>query len=124
MGWLQTFVYLFLKDTFFIMYLYIFRPLRWFRVCTYMGAGITTTFYIATTVAMFYFTTPRVGETWAERLVTKEFARSRNLPVVTSSFGVVIDLVILLLPMFAVVPLQLPTRRKIGLVCVFMTGLL
>ena len=106
------------------MYLYIFKPLRWFRVCTYKGAAITTTFYIATTVAMFYFTTPRVGETWAERLVTKEFNRSKDLPVVTASFGVVIDLVILLLPMFAIMPLQSPKRRKIGLICVFMTGLL
>ena len=124
MSWLQTFVYLFLKDSFFIMYLYIFKPLRWFRVSAYIGAAITTTFYIATTVAMLIYITPRRGETWAERLATKEFGRSRILPVVTSSFGVVVDLVILLLPMIAVMPLQLPTRRKIGLVCVFMTGLL
>ena len=124
MGWLTIVVYLFLKDTFFIMYLHIFKPLRWFRICAYMGAAITTTFYIATTVAGLFLTTPRRGETWAERLLKKEVRNSFNVPVATSSFGVVIDLVILLLPMIAVMPLQLPTRRKIGLVCVFMTGLL
>ena len=89
-----------------------------------MGAAITTTFYISTTVAMLIFITPRRGETWAERLITKETRRSFTLPVATSSFGVVIDLVILLLPIIAVMPLQLPTRRKIGVVSVFMTGLL
>ena len=106
------------------MYLYIFGSLRWFRICAYMGAVITTTFYIATTVAMLIFTTPRRGEAWAEHLYTKEMRRSLTVPVATSSFGVVIDLVILLLPIIAVMPLQLPTRRKFGVVCVFMTGLL
>ena len=124
MSWLTIVVYLFLKDTFFIMYLHIFKILRWFRICAYMGAAITTTFYISTMVAMFIVSTPRRGMTWAEHLVTKEMRRAVILRVATSSFGVVIDLVILLLPMIAVMPLQLPIRRKIGVVCVFMTGLL
>ena len=56
MGWLPMVVYLFLKDTFFIMYLYIFKPLRWFRICAYTGAAFTTTFYISTAVAMLIIT--------------------------------------------------------------------
>ncbi len=117
-------VYLFLKDTFFIMYLHIFGPLRWLRICAYTGAATTTAFYISMTVAAFIFATPRRGETWPEHLITKEELRAVTLPVPTSSFGVVIDLVILLLPIIAVMQLQLPTRRKIGLICIFMTGLL
>lgn len=117
-----TIVYLFLKNTFFIMYLYIFEPLRWLRICAYMGAAITTAFYIAMTVAAFIFTTPRGGETWPEHFFSKEQLRSITLPVPTSSFGVVIDLVILVLPIIAVMQLQLPTRRKVGVICVFMTG--
>ena len=88
-----------------------------------MGAAITTTFYVSTTVAMLIFSTPRRGMTWAEHLLMKELSRALIVRVVTSCFGVVIDLVILLLPMIAVMPLQLPPRRKIGVVCVFMTGL-
>ena len=124
MGWLPTVVYLFLKDTFFIMYLHIFKSLQWFRICAHMGVAITTSFYVSTTVAMLIFMTPRREETWAERLLTEETRRLFTLPVATSSFGVVIDLVILLLPIIAVMPLQLPIRRKIGVVSVFMTGLL
>ena len=124
MGWLNIAVYLFLKDTFFIMYLYIFKSLRWFRICAYIGAAITTTFYISTTVGVLVLTIPRRGETWAEHLNTKDDRRGLTVSVATSSFGLVIDLVILLLPIIAVMPLQLPTRRKIGVVCVFMTGLL
>ncbi len=76
------------------------------------------------TVAAFIIITPRRGETWPEHLLSKEDKRSAILPVPASSFGVVIDLVILLLPIIAVMQLQLPTRRKIGVICIFMTGLL
>ena len=88
-----------------------------------MGAAITTTFYISTTVAMFILSTPRRGMTWPEHLLMKDLKRALIVRIVTSCFGVVIDPVILLLPMIAVMPLQLPPRRKIGVVCVFMTGL-
>lgn len=94
------------------------------RICAYTGAAITTAFYISMTVAALVFATPRRGETWPEHFISKEELYTSNLPVPSSSFGVVIDLVILLLPIIAVMQLQIPTRRKIGLVCVFMTGLL
>ena len=115
-------IYLFLKNTFFIMYLYIFGPLRWLRLCAYVGAAITTAFYTGMTVASFVIASPRPGETWAEHLYGKEIRKSIDLPIPTSSFGVVIDLVILVLPITAVMQLQLPTRRKIGVILVFMTG--
>ena len=106
------------------MYLHIFKILRWFRICSYMGGAITTAFYISTTVAPLILGTPRHGETWTDLPFAKDTTISITVPVVTSSFGVVIDLFILLLPIIAVMPLQLPMRRKIGVVCVFMTGLL
>lgn len=117
-------VYLFLKDSFFIMYLYIFKPLRWLRICAYTGIAITTAFYISVAVALLIFATPRHGETWPEHFFAKDEVRAIPVTVPTSSFGVVIDLVILVLPIIAVMQLQLPTRRKIGLLLVFMTGLL
>lgn len=104
------------------MYLYIFGPLRWLRICTYTSAAVTTAFYISVAVASFIFVTPRHGETWPEHLLSKEESRSTSLPVPISSFSVVTDLVILILPIVAVMQLQLPTRRRIGVICVFMTG--
>ena len=122
MSWVPPIVYLFLKNTFFIMYLYIFKPLRWMRTCAYTAAAITTMFYISMTVATLILTTPRRGETWRERLLSEDELQASTIPVPTSSFGLVVDLVILVLPIIAVMPLQLPLRRKIGVVCVFTTG--
>ena len=124
MIWMPTVVYLFLKNTFFIMYLHIFGPLRWLRLCAYIGIAFTSAFYIAVTVAMFIFATPRSGETWPEHLLSKEVGKTILLPVPISSFGVVTDLAILALPIIAVMQLQLPTRRKIGVSLIFMTGAL
>ena len=121
---MPSMVYLFLKTTFFIMYLYIFGPLRWLMVCAYIGAAFTTAFYVAVTVAGFVFATPRPGETWPAHLLSKEEHKLITLPIPTSSVGLVIDLVILALPIIAVMQLQLPTRRKIRVVLVFLTGAL
>lgn len=104
------------------MYLYIFGPLRWLRLCAYVGAAITTAFYTGMTVASFVIATPRPGETLAEHLHSKEFEKSIELVIPTSGFGIVVDLVILVLPITAVMQLQLPIRRKIGVILVFTTG--
>jgi hypothetical protein len=47
-----------------------------------------------------------------------------DLSVPQSAVGLVIDLFILILPVIAVSRLQLPTRRKVGAMLVFMPGLL
>ena len=106
------------------MYLYIFGPLRWLRICAYIGAAFTTAFYAGMIVASFVIATPRPGETWLEHFFSKMEKKSSDLPTPTSSFGLVTDLVILALPIIAVMQLQLPTRRKIGAILIFMTGAL
>ena len=47
-----------------------------------------------------------------------------NTGVATACFGIISDFYLLLLPIFGVWQLQMPTRRKIGVIVVFATGLL
>ena len=94
------------------------------KICAYTGLAVTTAFYISIAVASFVFVTPRHGETWAEHLFSKEEFRSTTLLIPTPSVGLIIDLAILILPIIAVMQLQLPTRRKAGVILIFMTGLL
>ena len=121
-NYMPTITYLFLKNTSFIMYLYNFGPLRWLRICAIVGIVITTAFYTSVTVAMLAFIVPRHGESWSESSMSKHQQQSAKLPALVSSFGVVIDLVILILPIIAVSQLQLPAQRRRGLILVFMTG--
>lgn len=115
---------LFLKDTFFIMYLQIFRPLRWVRICAYIGALFTTLFYISMTVAVSIFSIPGPGETLFSHQATPREHLSLAMSVPQSAVGLAIDLYILVLPIVAVTQLQLSAKRKFGVILLFMTGLL
>ena len=115
---------MFTKITFFFLYLQIFQPMRWLRICVYIGAIFTTVFYTTMMVVQFAFATPRPGETWLYHQVTENEVHSLEMSVPQSAVGLAIDIYILVLPIIAVAQLQLPTRRKIGVSLIFMTGLL
>ena len=116
--------FLFAKNTFFIMYLDIFGPWRWLKICAYVGAIFTTLCYGAFTLLNLICATPRHGET----LLSHEESNIERLIIVTgvplAVFGLLVDLYIFVLPIIAVSRLQLPTRRRVGIILVFMTGLL
>lgn len=113
---------LFLKLTFFLMYLHIFRPMRWLRICGYIGALFTTICYGCLTIMAFIFSTPGRGETWFSHQLTPYERHALAMSVPQAVADLAIDLVILILPIIAVTQLQLPTRRKIGVILIFMTG--
>ncbi|MCJ1470231.1 hypothetical protein MMC07_008876 [Pseudocyphellaria aurata] len=115
---------LFTKITFFLLYLQIFKPMRWLRISAYIGTLVTTAFYIGQTIAQFIFVTPRPGETWFDHAQSQVELKSLVVAVPVSAIGLCIDLYILVLPVIAVNQLQLATQRKFGVILIFMTGIL
>lgn len=115
---------LFIKNTFFLFYLQVFKPMRWLRISAYVGILVTTTFYLGMTGVQFAFATPRRGEGWFAHELTSNEHWVVVLSVPQSAVGLVIDLYILVLPLIAVSQLQLATRRRFGVILVFMTGIL
>ncbi|MCJ1394806.1 hypothetical protein MMC18_007686 [Xylographa bjoerkii] len=116
--------FLFLKLTFFIMYLSIFGRWRWLRINAYIGAGFTIVFSGALTIMQFVCATPSAGETWLSHQVSQNEQYALAVSVPQSAVGLAIDIYILVLPIVAVSKLQLTTRRKIGIMAIFMTGFL
>lgn len=110
------------KITFFLLYLQLFKPIKALRFCIYAGMIFTFGFYVSGTVAQFYFETPRRGETFVSHNLGPLAKKSLNLSVPLSAVGVVIDFYILILPIVAVLRLQLAKKRKVGLCLVFGTG--
>lgn len=98
--------------------------MRWLRISAYVGTLVTTTFYLGMTVVQFAFATPRRGETWFSHLLTRNEHWVSAMSVPQSAVGLVIDLYILLLPLIAINQLQLATRRRFGVILIFMTGIL
>ena len=117
---------LFVKVTFFIMYLSIFGQWRWMRIAATAGGAFTASFYTAVTACLFAFMTPGRHETWQEKQFSFYWGHtfSPKFRVATSSVGLAIDLLILILPLVAVSKLQMPLCRKLGLSVIFMTGIL
>lgn len=105
---------LFIKLSFFLFYYQVFQPLRWLRISVYFGAILTCAFYGAATIAQLILATPKPGQTWINLM----------LSVPLSAVGLGIDIVLLAMPIGAVSRLQLPTKRKIGILSIFMFGLL
>lgn len=115
---------LFIKLTFFLLYFQVFRPLRWLRISVYIGVTLTCAFYGAASITQVIFSTPRRGQTWFEHDFSRgEAGKASILSVPLAAVGLGIDLVLLVMPIAAVVGLQLPTKRKIGIVFIFMFGI-
>lgn len=112
-----------IKLTFFLVYFQIFRPFKWLRTCVYIGASITTAFYFATFIYWTVSITPRRGQSFAEVAVSPAEFKSLRLSVPIAAVGLGTDLYLLILPITAVLQLKLPTRRKVGVIMIFLTGL-
>ncbi|CAF9943010.1 MAG: hypothetical protein ALECFALPRED_010428, partial [Alectoria fallacina] len=114
---------LFIKLTFFLLYFQVFRPLRWLRISVYIGATVTCVFYGAASIAQIVFSTPRPGQTWLEHDFSGEGDKGQVLAVPLAGVGLGIDIALLVMPIAAVMGLQLPTKRKIGVMFIFMFGI-
>lgn len=113
----------FTKLTVFLMYLQLFRPFKFLRICVYIGATITILFYGAAEICWMVFLTPRKGQSFASLANTPRLLKAGDLSIPVAAVGLGIDLYLLVLPISVVVQLNLPTRRKIRVILIFLTGL-
>ena len=116
--------FLFIKVTFFLMYLQIFWPMRWMRYCAYGGATLLFAFYGGATIVLFVLSTPARDESYQHRLMKFRKPQAHAFLVVLPAVGLAFDVFILILPIIAVTKVQLPLKRRIGLFLIFMTGIL
>ena len=114
---------LFTKVSFFIMYLDVFHLMRWLKISAYIGGLLTALFYGAMTVCSFIFA-PAPHQTRVENGMTHDQALSLDFSVPQSCVGLVIDLYILILPILGVLRLQMSTRRKVGVILVFLSAIM
>ena len=115
---------LFAKLSFFLLYLQIFWPNKALSRAIHVGAVITTSFYIATTICQLYYLIPGPGQVFLPRIAREVNSPAATVVIAVASFGVISDFYLLILPIVGVWQLQMPTRRKIGIVTIFATGFL
>ena len=113
----------FAKLSLFALYLRLFHPAYWTRILIYFGILITFVFYTAITVAEGVLCIPRSGESWAKATSTR-CHQDVYVGFYLGLFNVVSNFYILILPIPVIWQLQMPTRKKIGVCAIFMTGIL
>lgn len=121
---LTPFAFLWLKSTFFILYLQLFAQYKHLRILSWSGLGVCFGVYTGFTIAIFYYATPSRGSTWFAHQTSENMKKDLALSVPQSIFGLVIDLWILLIPILGVVGLKMSLRRKIGVLLIFLSGIM
>ena len=107
-----------------LLYLRIFRPNVRLRYCIYVSIGFICLFYCATFIAFAVLSIPKRGQSQLAAIVSVDTAKDIPLGTTQGAVGVATDFFIFCLPIPVVWKLQLPLKKKIGVLTIFMTGLL
>lgn len=116
-------IMLFAKLSLFLLLLRLFGKLRWMRILVYIGIVFNTLYSVACFIAFWVMCAPPYGESWTLYLDSPKCIQTIQLGYTQSSLNIVCDFYLLLIPIPAVMGLQLPLKKKIGIILVFMTGL-
>lgn len=111
-----------IKSSLFIQYYLLFRPLRWVRISVWIGATISTAFYVAVSITAFVLESPWPGESLLEGILSWHYLKFAQFSIPTGVVGMLVDWYLLILPIPAVWTLQMSTAKKLGVLIVFMTG--
>ena len=111
-----------IKSSLFIQYYSLFRPLRWVRIGIWIGATISTLFYVAVTITTFVVSSPWPGQTLLEDVLSSHYLEFTNLVIPIGVIGMVVDWYLFVIPIPAVLTLKMSTAKKAGLLIIFMTG--
>ncbi|KAF2261907.1 hypothetical protein CC78DRAFT_607068 [Lojkania enalia] len=119
---LTPLVFLFLKMSFFILYLQLFSQEHKIRIVCWIGLVATAVTYTIISILVGVFATPGKGETWFSHQTSENMKRDLAMSVPQSIIGLVFDLIILAVPIFAVSGLTMSLKRKIGVLLIFLSG--
>ena len=111
------------KLSLFLLYYRLFARHQWIKYLVYLGIGSAAAMYTAVMIVYGYLCLPRHKESWIEAgLSSRCHKQFIMIGYVRGPFNVLSDLYLLLLPLPAVWQLQLPLRKRLGIVGIFLTG--
>ena len=113
-----------IKLSLFLLLLQIFGRLRWLTYLVWFGIVFTGLFYFAGMIVSIAYCAPRHGETYLESFDAPRCHTSTAFGPVQAAVNIISDFYILVLPIPAVMKLQLPLSKKIGIIAIFATGFL
>lgn len=113
-----------IKLSLILQFLCIFGRLRWMKLAAYYGITVMGLYYLSIVIARLAMCAPRGSETYVISLSTAHCRRVKVTGAITGGFNIVSDLYLLLLPIPAVLGLNRTLREKLGVLAIFMTGVM
>ena len=114
----------FAKLALFLLYCRIFSLDHWTRIAIYFGITINGLYYLASSITSLILCIPRPGETWTSTRYTMRCARGTVMGEIQGIFGPVSDLYIFILPLPVLFKLQMSFKKKVGVIAIFLTGMM
>lgn len=106
-----------------MLYYRLFRNKKFIRYAIIFGIAFSVIFYFGNMTVAGILCAPRVGHPWDWTIIVK-CSRETVFGVVLGIGNLALDVFLLILPMPVIFQLQLSTKKKIGILAVFMVGLL
>lgn len=115
-----------IKLSLFIFYLRLFKPNKIVRWLIYGGITACGVFYSVSIIVTLSIMIPSPNQpdttaSWALR-AWRSANHQENILLSLGSFGIISDIYLLVIPIRSVYQLQLPTKRKLGILAIFMVG--
>lgn len=88
----------------------------------WIGVTISAAFYVPVTILAFVLNSPWPGESFLDDTLSLHRHKFDILNIPTGVIGMLLDWYLLILPVPAVLALQMSTTKKLGATIVFMTG--
>ena len=107
-----------------LLFLRVFSVDRPLRLAIYGAMIFTIPLYWTQLFLESYYCTPRPGHTWGDLSIGQTCGHNIIWGVVQGTLNVVLDIYMLVLPIPAVLSLQLSKAKKMGILTVFGTALL
>lgn len=116
---------MFVKLTLLVLYLHLFKVHRLASWLIWGGVAVVSLFYVISIIVLLEACVPRSGHDWLETTFTGTCTPVQNgLSKGSGVFGLISDLYILAIPLWLVSQLTLQMSRKVGVMAIFLTGLM
>lgn len=107
-----------------LLYLQVFHVNVTLRYCIYFTMAFLSLFYTATLIAYAVLSIPKPGQSQLAAILSVNTAKDIPLGITQGAVNVASDFYIFCLPIPVIWKLQLPPRKKVGVLAIFATGLL
>ena len=89
--WVSVLVWLFAKLSFFLLYIQIFRPMKWLRYSAYGGATVNVLYYTLNLTLTLAYSVPSPGQTLQQSILSPRQPHELNKSLPTACLNLVLD---------------------------------